>query len=148
MMKLYLAGSLFSEADITQRKKEGTLLSDHFPDATIVNPIDQPFNQQRQSLPTPLAIFDGDAEEIMNCDVFIADITNEDPGVMLAIGIAISHLPKIIIAINSDSRINTASQYQIPSYGMNHFVLGAIQKHGHLVSSFEEAITLLKEMTK
>lgn len=60
----------------------------------------------------------------MESDICIFDLTN-DPGVMVELGLAIAY-NKIIIGINSDIRLKLANKYIIPSYSMNHFVLGAI----------------------
>ena len=131
-MKLYLAGALFNEAEIAQRLKEGKLLSERFGERlSVFNPIEQPFN--------------GDTYAVENCDIFLADVTNEDSGVMVELGIAIA-LNKKIIAINSDIRLKSANKYDIPSYAMNHYVLGGILKHGTLVYSFEEAMNELEKL--
>lgn len=143
-MKLYLAGALFNEAEVNQRKLEGKLLRENFPNIEIFNPIDQPFNENKQNLPTPIEIFEGDTRAVEKCDIFVADLTNEDAGVMVELGIAIYTNTKLIIAINSDIRLQSANKYEIPSYGMNHFVLGAVQKHGLLVRNFNEAIEKIK----
>ena len=146
-MKLYLAGSLFNEAEVMQRKLEGIKLRENFDqhNIEIFNPIDQPFNEDKQTLPTPIDIFNGDTKAVINSNIFIADLTNEDPGVMMELGIAIMSNTKIIIGINSDIRLKSANKYDIPSYSMNHYVLGGLLKHGYLVYSFDEAILLLKE---
>ncbi|MCI5774140.1 MAG: nucleoside 2-deoxyribosyltransferase [Erysipelotrichaceae bacterium] len=145
-MKLYVAGSLFNEAEVAQRKKEGQILRESFPQLEIFNPIDQPFNENKQNLPTPQEIYEGDAKAVEECDIFIADLTNEDSGVMVELGLAIKTNTKIIIGINSDIRLKSANKYDIPTYGMNHFVLGAILKYGYLVYSFDEAVEKLKEL--
>ena len=142
-MKVYVAGSLFNEAEVAQRKKEGNIMRALFPDLEIFNPIDQPFNENKQSLPTPIDIYEADTKAVQECDIFIADLTNEDAGVMVELGIAIETNTKIIIGINSDIRLLSANQYDIPTYGMNHYVLGAIMKHGHFVHSFDEAMKIL-----
>lgn len=144
---LYLAGALFNEAEVTQRKKEGQLLRENFKDIEIFNPIDQPFNEDKsKSLPTPIDIFEGDTKAVLNSDIFIADITNNDPGVLVELGIAINNpKTKIIICINSDIRLKGSNQYEIPPYSMNHYVLGGILKHGIIVYSFDEAIKTLKQ---
>lgn len=146
-MKVYLAGSLFNEAEVAQRKLEGNKMRELFPDFDIFNPIDQPFNEDKSSLPTSLEIYQADADAVRECDVFIADLTNEDAGVMVELGIAIETGTKIIIGINSDIRLKDANRYDVPTYGMNHFVLGAILKHGYFVHSFDEAMEKLKELT-
>ena len=143
-MKLYLAGALFNEAEIAQRLKEGKLLSERFGERlSVFNPIEQPFNEDKQTLPTPQDIFNGDTYAVENCDIFLADVTNEDSGVMVELGIAIA-LNKKIIAINSDIRLKSANKYDIPSYAMNHYVLGGILEHGKLVYSFNEALKELE----
>ena len=64
---------------------------------------------------------------------------------MVELGIAIA-MNKKIIAINSDIRLKSANKYDIPSYAMNHYVLGGILKHGTLVYSFEEAMDELEKL--
>ena len=146
-MKVYVAGSLFNEAEVAQRKREGELLRAAFPNLEIFNPIDQPFNENKASLPSPEMIFDGDTEAVLDCDIFIADLTNDDPGVMCELGIAImNEKTKIIIGIKSDIRLRDAHRYELPTYGVNHYVLGGVLKHGHFVYSFAEAIEKLKEL--
>lgn len=147
--KVYIAGGLFNEAEISQRIKERTMLEEHFDNLTIFNPIEQPFNQDKSNcLPTPISIFDGDTKAVLESDIFLADITNNDPGVLVELGIAIRHQTKIIICVNSDIRLKGSNKYDIPPYSINHYVLGGILKYGYLVSSFQEAIDKLKELLK
>lgn len=144
-MKVYLAGGLFNEAEVAQRLKEGKILRERIEEIDLFNPIEQPFNENKEKLPTPLDIFNGDTNAILNADVFLADITNDDPGVMVELGIALSNGKKII-AINSDIRLKSANKYDIPTYAINHYVLGAILKYGVLVYSFEEAVKELERI--
>lgn len=144
-MKLYVAGALFNQAEVNQRKLEGKILKENFPELEIFNPIEQPYNENKQSLPTPIEIFDADTKEVEACDIFLADLTNEDAGVMVELGIAICTDTKLIIGVNSDIRLQSANKYENPSYGINHYVLGAIEKHGKFVRSFDEAIEIIKE---
>ena len=102
----------------------------------------------RLTLPTPEMIYEGDTQAVEACDIFIADLTNEDAGVMVELGIAIKSDTKIIIGINSDIRLQSANCYAVPTMGMNHYVLGAILKHGYFVRSFAEAVEKLKELLK
>ena len=76
-MKLYLAGALFNEAEVAQRLKEGKLLKEKFGERlSVFNPIEQPFNEDKQTLPTPQDIFNGDTEAVKNCDIFFAVVQN------------------------------------------------------------------------
>lgn len=144
-MKVYLAGSLFNEAEVAQRKREGELFRERFPDLDLFNPIDQPFNTNKESLPTSIEIFDGDTQAVEECDVFICDLSTNDTGVACELGVALYTDTKIIIGIHSDIRLKSANQYDVPTVGMNHYVLGAIKKYGHFVHSFEEAMDVLEE---
>lgn len=147
-MKVYLAGPLFNEAEVNQRKLEGRLLRERFPNLEIFNPIDQPFNDDKSTLPSPIDIYEGDTRAVEECDIFIADLTNNDTGVACELGIAIYTDTKIIIGINSDIRLATANKYDVPSISLNHYVLGAIEKNGKLVRSFKEAMDYLEEALK
>ena len=144
-MKVYLAGALFNEAEVNQRKQEGRMFRARFQNVEFFNPIDQPFNENKQSLPTSIEIFEADANAVRAADIIIADITNEDAGVMVEIGQAIE-LGKVVIGINSDIRLKSANKYDIPTYGMNHYLLGALEKHGYLVYSFEEAFEIIEKI--
>ncbi len=145
-MKIYIAGALFNEGEIRQRIFEEEQIKKLNLGIEVYNPITAPFNQDKNNnKPTPKTIFEGDFKEIQNCDIILADITNEDAGVMCEIGIG-NVLNKTIIAVNSDIRLASASSYDIPSYGINHFVLGAILDKGYFVTSFDEALEIIKSI--
>lgn len=144
-IKIYLAGSMFNEADIAQRKLEASILRNTFKNITVFNPIEKPFNTNKESLPTSIEIFEADTQAVIDSDIFLADISNEDSGVLVELGIAISN-NKTIIVVNSDIRLKSANKYDIPSYSMNHYVLGGILKHGYLVHNFNEAISTIENL--
>lgn len=142
-MKVYIAGPLFSEADIRQRLHEGKVLREA--GFSIFNPIEQPFNTNKQTLPTPEDIFLGDYQAIKDCDVIFADLHQNDPGVVAELGLAFQ-LGKKIIAVDSDIRVPSANRYDWPTYGVNHFVLGLLLVNGSsLYRSFEEGFDALKQ---
>lgn len=149
-LNLYIAGALFNEAEISQRKLEAKILSKEFGNnIQVFNPIDQPFNINKASLPTPETIYKNDANAILKSDVIIFDITNDDPGVLVELGLAFMSKKKpIIICVNSDIRLADANKYSIPTYSINHFVLGGILTYGYLVKNFNEAIKKLKQILK
>jgi len=144
-MKVYLAGPLFTEAEQVQRRKEGAILKERFPQLDLYNPVDAPFNLKKEELPSAQVIFDGDYKELAESDILIADISDEDSGTIMEIGLAIEQNKKIIIGINSDMRLATANKYPYPSKGLNHFVLGGLEKYGYFVTSFEEAMDTLEK---
>lgn len=149
-LNLYIAGALFNEAEISQRKLEAKNLYKEFGNKIqVFNPIDQPFNINKASLPTPETIYKNDANAILKSDVIIFDITNDDPGVLVELGLAFMSKKKpIIICVNSDIRLADANKYSIPTYSINHFVLGGTLTYGYLVKNFNEAIKKLKQILK
>ena len=48
MKKIYIAGSLFNEAEVAQRLKEGKILRDRIKGIDLFNPIEQPFNENKE----------------------------------------------------------------------------------------------------
>lgn len=146
--KLYLAGPLFSEADRNQRLLEAKQLRERFSFLDVFNPIEQPFNTNKSSLPTPQTIYDGDAQRVKDADIFLADITQYDPGVMVELGLVLTRKDCLIICVDSDIRLPDAYRYEIPTYGLNHFVLGGILKHGFLVRDFASAMDLIERKIK
>ncbi len=146
--KVYLAGSLFSEAEQNQRRREGTIFRKLLgtQDYELFNPIEQPFNEDKGALPSPQSIYRGDINAVRSSDVVIADISNQsDPGVFYEIAVA-HELGIRVIAVNSDLRIATANEYALPSWGMNHFILGALLENDSIiVSCFEDAVKMLVE---
>ena len=84
--KLYLAGSLFSEAEINQRLKEGNML-ESMTAYEVFNPITAPCND-KEKLPSASDIFWGDTAEVLESKCIVADISNNDVGVACELGIA------------------------------------------------------------
>lgn len=133
--KVYIAGSLFKEADIKQRKFEKLCLEDAGYD--VYNPItDAKFNTDKDSLPTPSDIFMGDYNKILECDIFVVNIDDAiagDSGVCAEIGIVATLISTgkkniKVLGVLSDIRLDSANKYSVPSFGMNHFLLGALEK--------------------
>ena len=170
---IYLAGSLFSEAEVNQRLVEGQTIRDTLGDKyTLFNPIEAPIND-KSKLPTKESIFEGDTQQILKSDVIIADLSNNDPGVMMELGIAwglqyaadilkytdlsdfdrasfekvgVKH--RDIYTVLSDIRIPTAGEYdgvEVP-FGFNQYVLGGIyDMDGTIHNKFMEVINQLEE---
>ena len=162
--KLYLAGSLFSEAEISQRIKEGNLL-ESLTNYEIYNPITAPCND-KEKLPTSKDIFWGDTSEVLKSDVVVADMSNQnDLGVAMELGITFmcNHIHKLanegltleeildecknkkVYAHLSDIRKATSHKYQgnhIP-WGYNQFVIGGVEEVGDIYNNFQEILNEL-----
>lgn len=166
--KVYIAGSLFNEAEISQRVKEETLLAHKGYD--VFNPITAPCNDKTK-LPTAKDIFWGDTKEIMSSDVVVADISNPlDCGVQNELGMVwafnqihrmaeegltldeiLSMIPKKkLVAHLSDIRKSTAHNYKenyIP-VGFNQFEIGMIEDTGVIKDNFQEVLDELDIVKK
>lgn len=162
----YIAGAMFSEAEIAQRKKEGKQLNTKT-GINWYNPIEAPFND-KSTLPSASDIFWGDTKEVLKSEYVIADLSNMDPGLCYELGIAwaVNYIRDIlkrnnkqaadllekyrirskkIIAVASDIRQKTANKYEdyLVPYGLNQYVVGGILDQGKIVHSFKEALEIL-----
>ncbi len=147
MTKIYLAGSLFKEADIKQRVFEANRLREL--GFEVYNPIEAPINN-KNTLPTPLAIFTKDYIEIHNSNIMVVClddvVSGNDMGVAVELGIAYE-IGLEIYAVLSDIRMKTSNQYDITPIGINHFLLGLLKaRNVNVSSSFEELLINLKEV--
>lgn len=168
-LKGYLAGSLFSEAEVSQRLLEGRILKEATPEIEWFNPIEAPCND-KSKLPTAEDIFIGDTNEVIKSNFIIADLANNDPGVMMELGIAwgLQHAYKVLCditpnlptetwyelfekgikprdvhAVLSDIRLGAAHNYEgryIPM-SFNQYVVGGIEDMGGTIhNSFKDAV--------
>lgn len=164
--KIYLAGSLFNEAEIQQRLKEQKLLEE-IGYTNIFNPINAPCNS-KENLPTSKDIFWGDTREILSSNIVVADLSNpSDLGLSCELGIIwncnyLHYLAKqgltleeilnimkekSLIAHLSDIRKGTAHMYKgnnIP-WGFNQFEIGLVEDTGVIKDNFTE---VLEELNK
>ena len=150
---IYIAGSLFSEAEVTQRTKEGEMLAtalqeQGLEDFKIFNPITNPFND-KSTLPTATDIFLGDYTVIRD-DMyhFFVNLDNPlDAGVMMELGQVLQMIEQgkdiKVYPILSDIRVGTAGEYNdinVP-WGYNQYVIGALEHYGiHVYESFGSAL--------
>ena len=161
--KLYLAGSLFSEAEINQRLKEGNML-ESMTAYEVFNPITAPCND-KENLPSAIDIFWCDTAEVLESKCIVADISNNDVGVACELGIAwacnyLHYLvdggyslqdilsimkKKYVYAHLSDIRKNTAHMYRgnyVP-WGTNQFLIGCIEDTGEIKDNFQDVLNEL-----
>lgn len=163
--RIYIAGSLFNEAEVNQRLKEEKELRE-LGFNNIYNPISAPCND-KSKLPTSADIFWGDTVEILDSEIVIADISNQsDLGVACEMGIAwacnqLHQLvrdgftleeilqdmkEKKIVAHLSDIRKSTSHLYkgnEIP-FGFNQYLYGCLEDMGVVKDNFKEVLDELK----
>jgi nucleoside 2-deoxyribosyltransferase len=152
MIHIYIAGPLFSQADIAQRKKEGAILTElgkHLDDYFVANPIDLPFDFTQEL--TSVAIFGKDASHIDQANCFFFELATGDTGTMVEFGMAIEKFRQgkdiKIYPVFSDLRLprNQASGIECP-IGFNSFVVGACTFNRIPIHhSFESALDAFKQ---
>lgn len=149
---VYVAGSLFSEADIKQRIFEGESIinamhNEGIEGLHVFNPITNPFND-KSTLPSAKDIFLGDYKVIQNSRAIFLNLDNPlDAGVMVELGQALEMIENgkdlRIFPVLSDIRVATAGEYDgiyVP-YGYNQYVIGALEYYGiHIYDSFDAAL--------
>ncbi len=158
-MKIYNAGPLFTEGEVRQRKYEGQLVRDLLKSKGIstegfFNPIEAPFNDKANASPTSEDIYTGDTDRIMDADVIFFDISNEDSGTMVELGLALAKCelsnvvkPPKVYVVSSDIRFaGNIDQGHRAQIGHNQYVIGGVLKHGITIhNSFE---SLLEEFAE
>ena len=88
MIKGYIAGSLFNEAEKAQRLHEEKVLNElTLGSVDWYSPISAPVND-KDKLPTAKDIFSGDTIAVIHSDIIFADLTNNDTGVAMELGVA------------------------------------------------------------
>lgn len=158
--KLYLGGSLFNEAEVNQRIKEGNML-EHMTNYEVYNPIQAPCNDKTK-LPTSEDIFYGDTNEILKSDIVVMDMSSQDMGCATETGIVwmcnhlhelaekgytleqiLKEIPKKkFIGHLSDIRKSTAHMYQgnrIP-WSTNQYFMGTALTMGEVKDNFQEVL--------
>lgn len=84
----YIAGALFNEGEIAQRINEGKALREKMPEVDWYNPIEAPVND-KSKLPSAKDIFSLDTDYVLKSDYILADLSREDLGVSMELGIAL-----------------------------------------------------------
>lgn len=151
---IYIAGSLFTEAEIEQRKKEANYLRHKLQEleieTVVFNPIENPFND-KSSQPQAIDIFKGDYRAMEAAKYFLFNLDNPlDAGVFLELGQMLERDKKIFPVV-SDIRMPNAGDYEgkyVP-YGLNQYVIGALDYYGlKLYTSSQEAMDAMIEEIK
>lgn len=93
----YIAGALFNEGEIAQRISEGKRLREKMPNVEWYNPIEAPVND-KSKLPTAEDIYSLDTEYVLKSDYVLADLSREDLGVCMELGICLgtTHARKVV----------------------------------------------------
>ena len=141
--KVYLAGPLFTREEQQQRKYDVAYLREHFNDWTFFSPLEVELSLDDAEVTNAESTHDfyynQDMTAIKNSTLAIIDLSNDDNGTLVELGL-IKGLEIPYIIINSDFRLcETGGMHR------NSFVRG-IEKEALLVAkSIEEVVEFLKE---
>ena len=152
-MNIYNVGPLFTEAEAKQRRYEGqqfrTLLDRNHVEYTFSNPIDMPTSNKLDVSSSEIAA--ADYERLNQADVVFFDLSNEDSGSCVALGIMmekyINGKDLELYPIFYDIRLSRNGQTGLESScGFNSMVVGILKSNNiQIYSSFEEAFSAFKD---
>lgn len=148
MIYVYIAGPLFKEAEINQRRLEAKeiteILQQKGLEYFICNPIDLPFDNTR--VLTSAEIFEADYSHIEKADVLFFELASEDAGTMVELGNVIEKYiqgKKLkIYPVFADLRLqrNDIKGVECP-LGFNSYLVGCLTaNHIPIYYSFDEAL--------
>jgi len=149
MIYVYIAGPLFSEADIRQRKYEArqieAVLAKQQQPYFIANPIDLPLDLEQ--VPAAADIFRLDYQHICQANVFFLELASNDSGTLAELGIIIERYMQGreigIYPVFYDLRLsrNSPSGVECP-VGFNSFTVGCLRANDIVIyESFAQALT-------
>ena len=148
MIYVYVAGPLFKEAEIAQRRLEGKKIKEVLEkkkiDYFIANPIDLPFDNTK--VLSSWEIFNEDYSHINKANVLFFELASEDSGTMVELGNVIEKYMQgkdiKIYPVVADLRLqrNDAMGLECP-FGLNSYLIGSLTANNITIfKSFEEAL--------
>ena len=148
MIYVYIAGPLFKEAEIRQRrleaKKINEVLAKKGQEYFIANPIDLPFDNTK--VLSSKEIFEEDYAHINRANVFFFELASEDPGTLVELGNVVEKYIRgasiSIYPVFFDLRLqrNDAKGVECP-VGFNSYVVGCLKANEiPIFQSFDEAL--------
>lgn len=156
MIRVYMAGPLFTEADKRARISEREFLEKLFEDngllpgvdVTIFNPVEQPINDKSTN-PSALDIFYTDANALRMSDIVLACLDGEDSGVMYELGMVHNSAP-YVFPYATDIRFGGTvglKGLDMPM-GINQFVVGALGGPEAISRSFYDVADKISDLIK
>ena len=161
-MKVYLAHSISTTGEFVDSKRVANNIRDIGYEVYVASENDSINDKSNE--PTPLDIYDGDINEIIDADIFVVNLSGGlQDGTISEIGFVagfnemlevsdmyiegLAHNTIPIIAYTSNARL-LKPQFSdgIPSASANHLVKGMIDKHGEFVGDEEAMYRKLYEL--
>lgn len=144
---VYIVGPLFTEGEVKQRLYEGSRIRDYLDSLNITyelhNPIEMPLNDDVNV--TSSQIYQADYERLNQSNVVFFDLSNEDSGSCVALGIMLEKKLQgkdiRFYPVIHDIRLSRNGQSGLESScGYNSMLIGCLKGNDiQIYSSFEQA---------
>src|SRR5699024_7766166 len=155
-MKVYLAHPISTTGEFVDSKRVANNIRDIGYDVYVASENDSINDKSNE--PTPLDIYEGDIDEIINADIFVVNLTGGlQDGTISEIGfvagwnemleVSDRYISTTIIAYTSNARL-LQPQFSdgIPSASANHLVKGMVDRWGNFVGDEEAMYRKLYEI--
>lgn len=167
-LKVYLAHPISTKGEYEDSKRVANRIRDLGYEVYVASENDS--INDKSNHPTPRDIYNGDVEKIIDCQIFVVNLTGgladgtiSEIGVVSGYNEAItedyindfgelqdgwySSKRTLIVGYTSNARLLTPQFYQnIPSAGANHLVLGMIDTWGSFVGTEDNMIDKLSDL--
>lgn len=155
-MKLYLAHPIATTGEESDSIRVSKRLRDI--GFEVYAPAENKSINDKTNNPSPEEIYDGDVPKILDCDIFVVNLTGGlQSGTDSEVGMVGMHNEKEkefrkdkakiipIVAYTSNKRVqNPQFSDGVASASLNHFVLGIVKKWGKFTGSEDDMIDYLK----
>lgn len=158
MNKVYLAHSISTRGEFEDSKRVAERIRSLGYD--VYAPAENNAINDKANEPTPVDIYNGDVDEIMNCDIFVVNINGgHQDGTISEVGVVAGINERVImdlgedmtipiIAYTSNARLAQPQHYHgMASASANHLVLGMIDRWGEWVGTEDVMISELSRRT-
>lgn len=157
-MKVYLANSLFNEADIMYNKYLAELLRDNIEDIDLYVPQENEGINDKNAYADSVMIAKADYGELKDSDLLIAVLDNDDNGVSVEVGIAFERNMPIIGLFTDVRQLGRDNQKKIDALiadgTENQFIYhnlmetGVIKIVGKIVNNVNDLVEEVKKVAE
>lgn len=151
MIKIYIVGPLFSQDQVRQRKYEGETLRNYLLENNIENEVFNPIDMTFDDDSCAADIHAADYERLSDSDVIFIDLSQEDSGSCVALGITLEKYKNgkdiKFYPVISDIRLSRNGKSGLESScGYNSMVVGAFTANNiKIYDCFENAFKAFKQ---
>lgn len=149
MAKIYLAHSIATEGELQHSIVTAESLKSL--GYEVYAPALNKNINDKSNDPTPIDIYEGDIKHLLDCDIFVINLSGGmQDGTLTELGFVAGlnemNYPIDIVAYTTNTRLLQPQHYKnIPSASANHLALGMIEKHGNFAGNEQDMLDQLKK---